>query len=780
MRGLLQGVSIKGKLIAIIALAGCVAQMITTVAFLQFHRSQSAQALRQELDSLAAVLSAPASAVLLLEDKPAAVELLGQVDRNPRIAAAALYASDGAMFASRARRGSVHGLLLPLRAEQSRHSSVEEFIELFVPVVHDNRKVGDLYLAADLDTYAASMKQFYWKSLLVSLAGGLLIILLSVFLQRFISQPILALAEAARRVSEQKDYGVRVPKESGDEIGELIDSFHSMLSAIESRDMDLARQRDELELQVASRTADLVKLNRQFASARDRAEAATRLKSEFLANMSHEIRTPMNGIIGLTELTLQSRLNAEQRKNLVLVRNSADSLLTVINDILDFSKIEAGKLTLDEAPFTLCEVTSETMRMLAVRAHEKNLEIVVSGDSNVPRRLMGDANRLRQILLNLLGNAIKFTEQGEVLLEVGLREAGAEGVLIEFRVRDTGIGIPLERQTTIFESFTQADGSITRRFGGTGLGLAITTRLVQLMGGEISLRSEPGHGSEFRFTARFQLVLDDPGHRMPGPAPGQNVLLLEGHAASREAILGMLAQAGAIVTAGDSYADALRIMESTRTPFDVAFVDTALPGADGLLVAAALQERGLALRVIPMIRSNVSHSLRRRGEQMGLPLCLTKPICPMEIFSALRMGCEVESAAVPAAQETDAESLRRLSILLAEDNAVNQRLAVKLLEKHGHKVAVAGNGEEALRMLGDGQFDILLVDIQMPVMDGMEAVARLREQERRTGGHLPVIAVTAHAMKDDEAQCLAAGMDGYVSKPIRAAELYAAIERVLG
>ncbi|MFN7932967.1 MAG: response regulator [Bryobacteraceae bacterium] len=768
MHRLLRGISIRHKLIAIIAVGGCAAQVVTTLAFLQFHRAQQRAALHQELDALAAVVTPSAAAVLLLENRQAAAELLQQIDRNPRIAAVSLYGRDGQLFASHLRTGGWP------QAEPAK------LLELSVPVIHSGTKVGQLHLLGDLTVEAVAQRSLYAKSLLVTLAGLLLTLFLSLLLQRIISRPILALKKVARQVSERKDYSARARKESNDEIGQLIDDFNSMLAAIESRDRDLARQRDELEMQVAARTSDLLNINRQFASARDRAEAATRLKSEFLANMSHEIRTPMNGIIGLTELTLQSPLTAEQRKNLSLVKNSADALLTVINDILDFSKVEAGKLTLDEAPFTLCEVTSETMRMLAVRAHEKNLEIVVTADPRVPNRLIGDANRLRQVLVNLTGNAIKFTEMGEVTLHVGLAEAGSDGILLEFSIEDTGIGIPPERQATIFESFTQADGSISRRFGGTGLGLAITKKLVHLMGGGIRLRSEPGRGSEFRFTARFRLALDDCGNRLESPLRAQRVLLLEGHDTTREAVAAMLSHAGATVTAGDSFADAQRIGAAAAAPFDLAFIDASLPGADGLAVGAALQERGVVRRVIPLIRTNLSHSLRKRAEQLGLPVCLAKPVCPMEIYGLLAAGQAKEPASCAPAAACDGESLRKLSILLAEDNVINQRLAVKLLEKRGHQVTVAANGAEALQVLDGARFDLVLMDIQMPVMDGMEAVARLREEERHTGGHVPVIALTAHAMKDDEAHCLAAGMDGYVSKPILPAELYAAIDRVLG
>ncbi|MBL8215490.1 MAG: response regulator [Bryobacterales bacterium] len=774
----LRGSSIQHKLIVVITVAACLAQWLTCVAFLSYQALTSERRVRESINTLGAILAAGATAPLVFENAPAAEETLRQIEADQFVRAAVLFGADGTLFSTYRKAGAGVQGPLPKYPEQQPYQQRGNMVESFVPVSHDGERVGTLYLQADLRGWRSTLLRYLLLSVAFALGGTLLTILVSARLQRLISQPILELANVARQISEDKNYTVRARKFDDDEIGALFDAFNGMLSVIEMRDAELARQRERLEAQVAARTADLVNLNRELITAKERAEAATRLKSEFLANMSHEIRTPMNGIIGLTDLTLDSPLSQEQRKNLTLVKSSAHALLTVINDILDFSKVEAGKLTIEHAPMQLPAVLSEVMRMMALRAHERGLELAVVREPNVPVRLVSDGHRLRQVLINLLGNAIKFTERGEVLLRVSLAEVKTEGLCIRFEVADTGIGIPPDRKEVIFESFRQADGSISRRFGGTGLGLAISLQLVRLMGGKLEVESEVGRGSTFRFTIPMQLSLEDGMPDGLHPAFSKRVLLVEEHAPSRESIRTALERWGALVTTASNGDELMRALGSSTVAFDLVLLDAHLSGSDTMEIARQILNAGIAQQIVPMLRAARTHSLRQRAARMGLKRTLTKPVCEPELTEIF----EGEPKAAPppdVAHNRFTASLRQLRILVAEDNAINQRLAVRLLEKRGHSVTVAVNGAEALDAVYRGEYDLILMDLQMPVMDGIEAVMRLRQSERDTGHHMPVIALTAHAMKDDEAECIAAGMDGYVTKPINPTELFAVMERVL-
>jgi signal transduction histidine kinase/CheY-like chemotaxis protein len=520
------------------------------------------------------------------------------------------------------------------------------------------------------------------------------------------------------------------------------------------------------------------------------AEAASRAKSEFLANMSHEIRTPMNGVMGMIELALEAQPSAEQSEYLNLARLSAESLLTVINDILDFSKIEAGRLELDSVDFNLSDCLEETIKSFALRAHKKGIELACEISPEVPAVVSADPTRLRQVFTNLLSNAVKFTEKGEIVLRVKSEGESGEKLRLRFTVSDTGIGIPVEKQRLIFEAFSQADASTTRKYGGTGLGLTISSRLVQMMNGKIWVESEPGRGSDFHFTADVNTVPQASRAQVVEAESllGIPALVVDDNATNRRILSETLSRWGMKVSVADSGAAALEAAEKAEQggePFRLILTDAQMPEMDGFAFAERVKENPrLARAIIMMLTSSGQRGDAARCREAGLAAYLTKPLRHADLREAVlrAVGQSVWPATQAEAPLITRHSLREesrrdsLRILLVEDNAVNQHLARRLLEKHGHAVTLASNGRDAVALADQEGFDLALMDVQMPDMDGFEATAAIREKEKTTGKHLSIVAMTAHAMKGDQERCLEAGMDGYVAKPIKSAELFAAIE----
>lgn len=604
---------------------------------------------------------------------------------------------------------------------------------------------------------------------LVSLLGC--IILLAA--RRVVLRPLQHLSDTARSITEDKIYSVRAEKVHDDEIGSLIDSFNDMLERIEARDQMLNNRRKHLEALVAERTVEL-------EEARRRAEDASRAKSEFVANMSHELRTPMNSIIGMTDIAERSGLSAKQLEYLKIIKASSRSLLGIVNDILDFSKIEAQRLELEIIPFDLRTVLEEVTDLFGDKVAEKGVELVADVDADVPCCFLGDPLRIKQVLINLVTNAFKFTEQGEVCIAISSRQQTDQHFRLDFSVRDTGIGIRADRQAHVFDMFTQADGSTTRKYGGTGLGLAIARELVQLMGGGISVESEEGRGSTFRFSVVLPLADNQQRgqYALPHEVLTRPVLLVEDNVSNRRVIEKMLSSMGMRCQALADGPAALEVLERRAGDFGLLLLDWRLPGMDGLQLVETLLARKVALPPVMLMTAFGRENEVERAEKLGIRAFLLKPV---KIASLHRMILETFGLAVqPAAEEAAVPegNFEGVRALLVEDNLINQHVAREVLASEGILVTIADNGRKALEHLASATFDVVLMDLQMPEMDGFEATRIIRKSPEHD--HLPIIAMTAHVMDEDRHLAIKTGMNDYVTKPIERRVLFSVLRKWLG
>lgn len=808
--------SIQRKLFFILSVVSSLILFLAATILIVGEQENIKEALVEELFSMADVVALNSAAAMSFDDEEAARENLASLSAKPGITVAVLYDKNGNVYSRYSRSNiSADALAAELRAaypdlpailrEVGEKGSIADvsdgYLHVIRPVFVHKSLVGAIHLIDDMQQLHSRLNDYYLLIAFIVLVTFVILLFLSNRVQKIFTDPLSEVVRSMIAVTREKNYDVQIEKRRDDEFGTLISCFNDMISEIQARDEELQEYSSGLEKMVESRTQDLSQAKSELEAmvihlekARAEAEEASRVKSQFLANMSHEIRTPMNGVLGMAELLLETDLADEQLRFARTIQGSGESLLSIINDILDFSKIEAGKLEIETIPFNLQLLIEDVAQMLASRSHAKGIELAVSIPEGTEIHLTGDPTRLRQILTNLVGNAIKFTEEGEVVVRTSTTRRDDGRVTLGVSVLDTGVGISREDRQKLFKPFSQADGSTTRRYGGTGLGLTISRELVSLMGGVLDCESEPGRGSTFSFSVDLEISPKTEDERIFPNTPrlhGLKVLIVDDNATNREILKRQTVSWGMSQDSASGGLEGLEKLTRARqkgAPFDLVLLDMDMPDMGGLEVAQRIK----ADPTIADVRMVMLTSVGLRGDakvarEHGILAYLTKPIRQSDLYNSLIKVIAYhadDGSEQMVTRHNVAEEKRTfdIDVLVAEDNETNREVTKAMLTAFGCRVSLATNGREAVDAvaLSEGAYDLIFMDCQMPVLDGYQATVAIRDLEQGLKRKIPIIALTAHALEEDRDKCLAMGMDDYLSKPFMVSQMLAVLERWCG